>query len=129
MASALKWPDEKQVPSDTVVKDLLAIGKTILSNARAMTAIQEAHTKWGRNTLFDDYTKLTAIMHKIKGAGELAMIVETLVENMKRATPSGKEPENPTRTSLTAKSGELAMAWSCLEFLFQHKPPSSWQAM
>ena len=82
-----------------------------------MQAIQETEMHWGRKTLFDDYTKLTGIMNKSRGVDDLSFIVEYLAAKMKRTTKEDCLPDNPSKTQLLSKNGDIAVAQLCRDFL------------
>ncbi len=127
LKSQLRWHDEKQAPSEVVVRDLLLLTRTILKSDRAMRAIQEAEVLWGRNTLFDEYSKLTAIVNKSRGAEDLAFIVESLVSTMKQTTPPGSNPDVVSRATLSGRHGDIAVAQlsrDVLSWLLKQKPES-----
>ena len=73
-----------------------------------MIVVSEVDALWGRNTPFDEYTKLHAMTNKDKSPDELAFIVESLVLTMRLNVPEGQLPDVPSRASLVSKSGDLA---------------------
>ena len=76
LCTKLKWHDEKQKPSITVVRYLPNIGNSFLPNRRCMYVREYTETLWERNTPSDEYTTLNAICNKIRTADDLAFIVE-----------------------------------------------------
>ena len=112
LSSSLRFHDEKQKPSVNTVRDLMQLVKFVLKNARVMDCIQGAEMLWGRDTLFDDYTKLTALVKKSRSSDDLAFMVELVFVRMKLSVniSGGQTPENPTRSSLQSKAGEIAQA-------------------
>ena len=90
----------------------LILNRQVLKNARVMDCIQGAEMLWGRDTLFDDYTKLTTLVKKSRSSDDLAFIVELIFVRMKLSVnvSGGQTPENPTRSSLQSKAGDVAQA-------------------
>ena len=60
----------------------------------------------GRDTPFDDDTKLGAICNKVKTADELAFIVKSLFVGLKRFPPSMYR-DVPSRSNFVARTGDL----------------------
>ena len=110
LRTTLRWHDEHQAPSANVVRDLMQIAKHCLKNSRVMQAIQEVEMIWGRKTLFDDYTKLTAMVNRSRGPDDLAFTAEYLAAKMKRTTPKGSLPDSPSRSALLSKAGDIGVS-------------------
>ena len=75
MEKRIKW-GEQGAPSAAVVGQLLRIGKDFKNNAAAMSAVEEAQSKFGRGTLFDETAKLIILVNKAGGKAELAWLCE-----------------------------------------------------
>ena len=108
LGKSLKFHDETMKPGVNTVRDLLNLVKHVLPNKRVLTAIQDLEMVFGRSTLFDDYSKLNSIVNKSRSAEDLAFMIELLCARMKKATKADTKPDNPSRSSLVAKAGELA---------------------
>ena len=61
------------------VKCLEKFGVHELYHKRALFAIEEAEAPWGRNTLFDEYSKLLVIANRSRGRDDLAFIGDFFV--------------------------------------------------
>ena len=77
--------------------------KQVLKNSRVMDCIQAAEMLWGRDTLFDDYTKLTTLVNKCRSPDDLAFIVELIFVRMKQSVQDNGglpkiQPEHLCRT-------------------------------
>ena len=92
------------------MRDLRILGEKLLTNPRALSAIEEAEALWGRNTIFVEYSKLLVIANRSRGADDVAFIVEYLVADMKRNTKCSSNPDVPSRVSLMGKPGDVAAA-------------------
>ena len=106
----LRWHDPSQAPSENVVRDLLQIAHEFLKNRRAMQAIQEADTLWGRGTVFDQVSKLIGLAQKSRGIDDLSFVTEYLVSDMKRGCSGGKTPDIPSTEKFRGKAGDIASA-------------------
>ena len=105
----IKFHDQKAAPSSSTCKDLYQLQKHFLNNTRVHAAIVEAERLWGRETLFDQYSKLTILHQKSQNDDDQAFMVEWLLAEMKTTPPPGL-PENPTRQQLQAFGGPICMA-------------------
>ena len=126
----LRFHDEKQRPTANVVRDLTHLAKNVLKKKRVMEAVQEVEVLWGRNTMFDDYSKLTVMVNKSRGADDLAFMVEMMVVRMKASTKEGDLPDNPARGSLQGKHGDPAQTQLARDTLawIRKTGPASWKA-
>ena len=82
----------------------------MLPNQRAMSAVEEAASIWGRKTLFDEYSKTLAICTKARGKDDLAFVTEYLALHMKTSTGPKECPDSPSRVSLKSKTGLVSQA-------------------
>ena len=129
LRSSINWSDPKKTPSANTVRDLLSLKKHLLKNVKAMECIQIAEVLYGRDTLFDQYSKLIIICNKSKGATDLAYIMEGLVASMQRTTPAGECPDVPSNVELQAKNSDIhvwQLVRSCMARLF---PEGKWNEL
>ena len=61
--SNINWGD-KGAPKEDVLKVMIEMGKKFKSNSAALAAIDEAQSEYGRNTLFDEWSKLRMLCDK-----------------------------------------------------------------
>ena len=125
----IKFHDEKAIPSAHTCKELYSLVNDFIKNRRAFGAYQEAETAYGRQTMFDEYSKLTLMNQKSRDAEDLAFIAEYLVADMKANTPSSRAPENPSQSKLKEFGGPIALAQAvkdALTCLLQKDTPPTW---
>jgi len=125
----VRFHDPKQKPTANVVRDLMSLSRSLLKNQRVMTSIQECEMLWGRNTMFDEYSKLAALVHKSRSADDLGFMVEMIAFRMKASCGDTDLPENPSKASLQSKQGEASQAQlvrDALNFI-RKGSPASWK--
>ena len=54
----IQWSNVRRCPSEETVKQLLQIGGMIQKSPRAQVAMAIAESKWGRDTIFDETSKV-----------------------------------------------------------------------
>ena len=92
LAANISFPTEESKVGEGALAKLLLMGQHFLPNPRAMAAQQEAGILWGRNNIFDDYTKLRGIADLTRNGEELAFVCEWVVSKSKRNTKPGELP-------------------------------------
>ena len=61
--SNINW-GEKGAPKEDVVKVLIEVGRKFKSNKAALSAVEEAQSEYGRDTLFDEWSKVRMLCDK-----------------------------------------------------------------
>jgi len=125
----IKFHDRREIPSANVCRDLSTVAQDFLQNKRAFAAYQEAEAEWGRETWFDDYSKLLFLIKQGHSADELAFIVEFLLAEMIATSPAPKRPENLPMSKLKADASPVYIARASRAAVRQLtcvKRPPSW---
>ena len=125
----IKFHDDKAIPSAHTCKELYSLVNDFIKNRRAFAAYQEAETAYGRQTMFDEYSKLTIMNQKSRSPEDLAFIAEYLVAEMKANTPSSRVPDNPSQSKLKEYGGPICFAQAvrdALSCLLHKDTPPTW---
>ena len=105
----IKWADPRNVPSAHVVGALLSISRHVMKNTRVMQTIQKADALWGREHIFDEYSKLKVIVGRASNPEELAYMIEGLFVAMRRNTLQNAFPDKASLADLKAHHSQLHM--------------------
>ena len=98
------WSDVKRCPSSNTVGQLLTIGNALAEAPKAVAAMALARATFGRDTLFDEYSKVLILVQKASGPKELEFLVEFLVVKLFRGSEAWSQAE------LKGKAGDTAFA-------------------
>ena len=124
-----KFSDEAQMPSERTVKSLQQLCSLYLTNSRCMAAYTRCELIWGRNTTFDDYTKLTLLVQRAAGPHDLAFMTEWVaLYHLQQETREACEPLS--KNEISSKPGLISTALvskSAITFLKSMVPPESWK--
>ena len=83
--ATLKWYDAKRCPKKDTVEHYLTIGGMLRRAPRAQVALEMASARFGRDTVFDEPTKLLLFVQKSANAAELEFLMEGLLVGMIRS--------------------------------------------
>ena len=102
--NTLRWYDKKRCPKKDTVEQLVNIGTMLRRSPRAQLCLEMASAKYGRDTIFDEPTKLLLMVQRSANPADFEFVVEGLYVQMLRT-------ENVDRQSvaeLKAKAGEVS---------------------
>ena len=98
LMSHFRFSDEAQKPSERVVKELQKLCSSYMTNPRCMAAYTRCELIWGRNTTFDDYTKLSLLVQRAAGPNDLGFLAEWVaLYHLQQETREACEPLSKTR--------------------------------
>ena len=93
-----------------------------------MAACTRCELIWGRNTTFDDYTKLTLLVQRAAGPHDLAFMTEWVaLYHLQQETREACEPLS--KAEISSKCGQIATALvskTAIAFL-KSSGPASWK--
>ncbi len=98
----IRWADPKRTPTTATVSHLLTIGNMVARCPQAQELIVFGESHGGRESLFDEYSKLLLVVNKAVNPAHFLYLMEglfvraMLTENCKMS-----------KTELSSKSGEL----------------------
>jgi len=128
----IKWTDEKTAPSKHVVNHLRTIAKAIKKQPDILKATQLAEAKFGRATLFDEYSKFLILIQRSRSSGDTLWLVRSFVADMLRQEKARIKTGQPTikpdvcsQGDLRSKTGMVAVYQKikdCLAWLGQKYP-------
>ena len=90
-------------PSTRVVGDVTRIGTALREAPRAAVLCERAQVKFGRNTIFDDWSKMQIIDRKTHGPEQLSYVMEGLYSTMLRENQS----DPASQAELKSKTGPI----------------------
>ena len=124
----IRFSDEAQKPSERVVKELQKLCSSYMTNPRCMAAYTRCEMIWGRNTTFDDYTKLSLLVQRAAGPHDLAFMTEWVaLHHLQQETREACEPLS--KNEISSKPGLISTALvskSAITFL-KSMAPASWK--
>jgi len=98
----ISWADPRRAPSKETVEHALGIGAMLAKAPRAQLVLEKAKVRFGRSTLFDEYTKLLLCTQKAANSVEFEFLVEGLYVFMLR-TPDYQQ----SSAEMKSKSGDV----------------------
>ena len=123
-----RFSDEAQKPTDEIVRTLMRLCAWYLHNEKTMAAYTRCELLWGRNTTFDDYTKLNLLVNRAAGPNDLAYLTEWVaLYHFQQA--STEKCETLSKQEISGKTGEMNTALACkgaVEWL-KKQGPESWK--
>ena len=123
-----RFSDEAQKPSEDTVRVLMRLCAWYLPNKKSMAAYTRCELLWGRNTTFDDYTKLNLLANRAAGPNDLAFLTEWIALYHFHQAHTEK-CETLSKAEISTKAGEISTALVCkgaVEFL-KKQGPESWK--
>ncbi|CAE7561535.1 unnamed protein product, partial [Symbiodinium pilosum] len=100
----IKWTDPKRCPSANTVGQLLGIGESLNAAPRAKATTQAIRASFGRDTLFDQHSKVLVLCQRSLCPAELEFVTEFLGMKMLRGA------ENVSASELKSKAGDVSFA-------------------
>ncbi|CAE7734968.1 unnamed protein product [Symbiodinium sp. CCMP2592] len=104
LQSNIKWHDPKRCPSANTVGQLTTIGESLAAAPRARAAVQAARVHLGRDTIFDEYSKVLIVVQRCDGPEEFSFVCEFLLMKLLRGKSGWSQAE------LKAKAGDVSFA-------------------
>ena len=109
LRAQIKWSDSKRIPSRETVEHHLQISAYVTKSEQASLALQIARLKYGRQTIFDEHTKLLLCVQRSGSLAEFGFLIEGLLALMVRS----QNMDRPSLSELKSKTGPI----STLQFL------------
>ena len=109
--SHIKFHDKKRELTTATVSQLLNIGTMLSKSPKAQRVADMAENTWGRDTLFDEYSKVLLVVNKSCTSAECEFLFEGLFVMMCRSN----NQDQPSKADLQSKSGEI----SVLQFIMR----------
>ena len=132
MVSNMNWGD-KGPPSLDMVKHFLEMGKRFKENVLAYAAVEEAQSTYGRNTLFDEWSKVRIVTQRATLNKDLCWVCEyfLVLYHAQASLGDKSKVENHSTGDLKAKSGELSVCLitrKLVEHVINKVVPAGWGA-
>ena len=106
LSQKIRWSDAKRVPSTATCQQLMTVGNILAKcSAEAKDILTFAEAKWGRGTLFEEYSKLLLIVQKTTNTKQLVFVFGGYMHRM----ASTGNSESFAKSDLTSNCGSLAM--------------------
>ena len=105
----IQWSDSKRIPSCETVEHHLQIAAYVTKSEQASLALQIARLKYGRQTIFDEHTKLLLCVQRSQSLAEFGFLIEGLLA----LTVRSQNMDRPSLSELKSKTGPI----STLQFL------------
>ena len=74
----INWSESRRVPSKETVSQLIQIGSMLQKAPRAKNIMSRAEVLWGRDTIFDETSKLLLLVQRTGNVRELCFVFEGL---------------------------------------------------
>ena len=103
LGKEIQWSDRKRAPSKETCHQLISIGNMLQKAPRSRVVMSLAEVAWGRDTIFDEFSKLLMIVQKCSSVNEFEFVMEGLYTGMKRTD----NVDRWSKTELSSKAGEL----------------------
>ena len=113
--ATLRWYDMKRCPKKDTCESYLHIGGMLRRAPRAQVAIEIAAVKYGRDTIFDEPSKLLLFVQKALNVADFEFMMEGLLVNMIRTNNADRQ----SVAELKSKAGDPAF-WLFIRRYFLH---------
>ena len=113
--ATLRWYDMKRCPKKDTCESYLHIGGMLRRASRAQVAIEIAAVKYGRDTIFDEPSKLLLFVQKSLNIQDFEFMMEGLLVNMIRTGNADRQ----SVAELKSKAGDPAF-WLFIRRYFHH---------
>ena len=111
----IDWADSKRIPKPEKVTQCLTIGDMFEKCVGVKKVVDLAEVLFGRDNMFDEYSKLLLIVQRASIPKECQYVFEGLFAQMVRSNNT----DTPSKAELTHKAGPLHF-WLFVQKYFQH---------
>jgi hypothetical protein len=108
LSENISWKDRKRAPGKDTVGDLIKLGEFFGASPRSAELVSLARAEWGRDTLFDEASKLLIIVNRAPTIQKAHFAFEFLFAKMKRLGQA--QPDKTGKDELKSKASRARRA-------------------